>query len=78
MKEPLKAIVKIVFLVTLVVTAIVLSFRTQSNVTTVISTKTVETDNVHLRRLSLKYDIHTGQNVRTVNGTIPEVFCQLG
>lgn len=36
-------------------------------------------DNVyHLRRLSLDYDLHTGENVRTVNGTIPEVSCPLG
>ena len=32
----------------------------------------------HLRRLSLANDLHTGENVRTVNGTIPEVSCPLG
>jgi hypothetical protein len=30
------------------------------------------------RHLSLSNDLNTGENVRTINGTIPETSCQLG
>lgn len=30
------------------------------------------------RRLSIAVDINTGENLRTINGTIPEVSCPLG
>ena len=37
-----------------------------------------EQNSHQLRRLSSAVDINTGENLRTINGTIPEVSCPLG